>query len=70
MGKKPLCALAHDDFRSIAVLPFCLATSPAGAQFYVRSPDVKKGELAIEEHGAVYSGPGEESGVGNPTRSS
>jgi hypothetical protein len=45
---------------SIAVLPFCLATSPAAAQFYVRSPDVKKGELAIEEHGAVYFGPGEE----------
>ena len=47
-------------FVSIAVLPFCLATSPAAAQFYVRSPDVKKGELAIEEHGAVFSGPGEE----------
>ncbi len=32
----------------------------AGAQFYVRSPEVDKGELEIEEHGAVYSGPGED----------
>ena len=47
-------------FVSIAVLPFFIATSPAAAQFYVRSPDVEKGELAIEEHGAVYSGPGED----------
>ena len=45
---------------SVAVLPFCLASTPAAGQFYVRSPDVKKGELAIEEHGAVYSGPGED----------
>ena len=37
-----------------------LGTGPASAQFYVRSPDVKKGETAIEEHGAVYSGPGED----------
>ena len=36
------------------------ATSAASAQFYVRSPDVEKGETAIEEHGAVYAGPGEE----------
>jgi hypothetical protein len=47
-------------FVSIAVSPFCLVISPAAAQFYVRSPDVTKGELAIEEHGAAYSGPGEE----------
>lgn len=33
---------------------------PASAQFYVRSPDVEKGETAIEEHGAVYAGPGED----------
>lgn len=33
---------------------------PAKAQFYVRSPDVEKGVLALEEHGAVYSGPGED----------
>jgi hypothetical protein len=37
-----------------------LAATPANAQFYVRSPDVKKGETALEEHGAVYSGPGDE----------
>ena len=33
---------------------------PASAQFYVRSPDVDKGELKLEEHGAIYSGPGED----------
>jgi hypothetical protein len=43
-----------------AALIFWFACSPAFAQFYVRSPDVKKGETAIEEHGAVYAGPGEE----------
>jgi len=36
-----------------------VGASPAGAQFYVRSPDVEKGELKLEEHGAIYSGPGE-----------
>jgi len=44
-------------------LAFCLlvlAGQSANAQFYVRSPDVKKGQIAIEEHGAVYFGPGEE----------
>ena len=35
-------------------------TSFASAQFYVRSPDVEKGDLAVEEHGAIYSGPGED----------
>ncbi len=35
-------------------------TSAASAQFYVRSPDVEKGETALEEHGAVYAGPGGE----------
>ena len=34
--------------------------SPAWAQFYVRSPEVSKGELEIEEHGAFYSGAGED----------
>jgi hypothetical protein len=34
--------------------------SPASAQFYVRSPEVSKGEAEIEEHGALYSGPGED----------
>jgi hypothetical protein len=37
-----------------------LASSPASAQFYVRSPEVDKGEAEIEEHGALYSGPGED----------
>ena len=30
--------------------------APASAQFYVRSPEVSKGELEIEKHGAAYSG--------------
>jgi hypothetical protein len=34
--------------------------APANAQFYVRSPEVSKGELEIEEHGAFYSGAGED----------
>jgi hypothetical protein len=37
-----------------------LSTQPAQAQFYVRSPEVEKGVLKFEEHGAVYSGPGTE----------
>jgi len=44
-------------------LVFCLlvvCAQPASAQFYVRSPDVKKGQLNLEEHGALYSGPGED----------
>ena len=40
-----------------------LASSPASAQFYVRSPEVDKGEAEIEEHGALYSGPGEDERV-------
>ena len=43
-----------------AAVLVALAVEPASAQFYVRSPDVEKGETAIEEHGAVYAGPGEE----------
>ena len=38
---------------------FLVSAEPVSAQFYVRSPDVKKGELKLEEHGAFYSGPGE-----------
>jgi hypothetical protein len=30
----------------------------ASAQFYVRQPDVEKGETEVEEHGAAYAGPG------------
>lgn len=37
-----------------------VSAGPVSAQFYVRSPDVQKGELKLEEHGAIYSGPGEE----------
>jgi hypothetical protein len=39
---------------------FSFTALPASAQFYVRSPEVSKGELEIEEHGAFYSGPGED----------
>lgn len=44
---------------SVAGLVLCMA-GPASAQFYVRSPEVEKGELELEEHGAAYSGPGED----------
>ena len=44
----------------LALSAISVAGSPACAQFYVRSPDVKKGEAEIEEHGAFYSGPGED----------
>lgn len=37
-----------------------IMSASAQAQFYVRSPEVEKGELEIEEHGAAYSGPGED----------
>lgn len=47
-------------FFLFAGLSLCLTHEPAGAQFYVRSPDVEKGKLNLEEHGAVYSGPGED----------
>jgi hypothetical protein len=49
-----LCAYA------LGVGLFFETVSAASAQFYVRSPDVEKGELKIEEHGAFYSGPGED----------
>lgn len=35
-------------------------TAPAAAQFYVRQPETEKGVLELEEHGALYSGPGED----------
>jgi len=35
-----------------------LTPIPAWAQFYVRQPDVERGESEVEEHGAVYAGPG------------
>ena len=43
-----------------AGLSMSMASVPANAQFYVRSPDVEKGELKLEEHGAIYSRPGED----------
>jgi hypothetical protein len=35
-----------------------LVPTRASAQFYVRQPDVEKGETDVEEHGAVFVGPG------------
>jgi hypothetical protein len=35
-----------------------LTPSLAWAQFYVRQPDVEKGESDVEEHGAIFAGPG------------
>jgi hypothetical protein len=37
-----------------------LMPTKAWAQFYVSSPDVEKGEIEIEEHGAIYAGLTEE----------
>jgi hypothetical protein len=37
-----------------------LLTPPASAQFYVRQPDVEKGESEVEEHGAIFAGPGKD----------
>jgi hypothetical protein len=37
-----------------------LTPSLAFAQFYVRQPDVEKGESEVEEHGAVFAGPGDD----------
>lgn len=45
---------------SLAFSLFILGFQPASAQFYVRSPDVEKGEFKLEEHGAIFSGPGED----------
>jgi hypothetical protein len=52
-------------WRGIVTIAFtgavlALGAAPASAQFYVRSPDVEKGEAKLEEHGAIYSGPGED----------
>jgi hypothetical protein len=44
----------------LVLMALSLAAVPASAQFYVRSPEVSKGELEIEEHGAFYSGRGED----------
>src|SRR5712691_8246327 len=37
-----------------------LTPTRVSAQFYVRQPDVEKGESEVEEHGAVYVGPGDD----------
>ena len=37
-----------------------LTPTQASAQFYVRQPDVEKGESEVEEHGAVYVSPGDD----------
>ena len=47
-------------FVGIATVQFYLTSTPAAAQFYVNSPEVKKGETKVEEHGALYAGPGDE----------
>ena len=49
---------------TFSVFLLVLASAPASAQFYVRSPEVDKGEAEIEEHGALYSGPVRMSGLG------
>ena len=45
---------------TFSVFLIVLASAPVSAQFYVRSPEVDKGEAEIEENGALYSGPGED----------
>jgi len=45
---------------AIVISQLILLSHAAEAQFYVRSPDVEKGETAMEEHGAVYAGPGDD----------
>jgi len=47
---------------AIVVVGWMISLMPeqAWAQFYVRQPDVEKGEAELEEHGAVYSGHGED----------
>jgi len=44
----------------LALSALSFAAAPSWAQFYVRSPEVDKGKAEIEEHGALYSGPGED----------
>jgi hypothetical protein len=49
----------------LGLLAVSVPALPASAQFYVRSPEVSKGEIEIEEHGAFYSGPGEDERLDN-----
>lgn len=45
---------------AFALITLAFAVAPASAQFYVRPPEVDKGKIYLEEHGAVYFGPGED----------
>jgi hypothetical protein len=56
----PFVPLRAVFYFGLSLAAFSFAASPAWAQFYVRSPEVKKGVAEIEEHGAFYSGPGED----------
>ena len=56
----PFAALRAVLCFGVALSAFSFVVSSAWAQFYVRSPEVDKGEAEIEEHGALYSGPGED----------
>jgi hypothetical protein len=56
----PFVPLRAVFYFGLALAAFSFAALPAWAQFYVRSPEVEKGVAEIEEHGAFYSGPGED----------
>jgi hypothetical protein len=63
MDDKGTSSLGRRVLPAAALLAACvtlLAPAPAWAQFYVRQPDVEKGESEFEEHGAVYAGPGDD----------
>lgn len=60
-GEKGIAARARISlWFGILLSTAIFVASPARAQYYVRSPDVEKGEFKLEEHGAVYFGPGED----------
>ena len=59
LGKRAGVSWCQASWFGFAVLMLIVWAPPASAQFYVRSPDVEKGALKLEEHGAVYSGRGE-----------
>jgi hypothetical protein len=63
-GQSNLFAPRVAVFFCFALTALLVAGSPARAQFYVRSPEVEKGVAEIEEHGAVYAGPGKEERLG------
>jgi hypothetical protein len=56
----PFVPLRAVFYFGLSLAAFSFAASPAWAQFYVRSPEVENGVAEIEEHGAFYSGPGED----------